>query len=110
MTTGVRQDIIIQQGATFSQQFNLMDGGIPINLSGNAVRASIKWRYSDPSGLLEFTTGIGNLTGGQITLNLTNLQTSGLTSSKFLYEIETTSSSGVQKPIYGKADVYPSII
>lgn len=108
-------DLKIYQGATFNQEIIWKDSaGLPVNLTGYSARLQVRLSHSDQNKLLEMTSANGKITlgttDGKITLKLTDVETTGLTWSSGVYDLEMVSSGGtVTRLMEGKIVVYPEV-
>ena len=87
----------INQGADFSQTFNLANtqGDTSFNLTGYSIAAKIKKHAgAADSTATSFTATIENATNGTISLALTDSQTSSLKAGRQVYDVVITESSG----------------
>ena len=87
----------INQGADFSQTFNLANtiGDTSFNLTGYTIAAKIKKHAgAADSSATSFTATIDNATNGTISLALTDTQTSALKAGRHVYDIVIQENSG----------------
>ena len=87
----------INQGADFSQTFNLANtiGDSSFNLSGYSISASMKKHAAAAAtSATAFTATIENATNGTISLALTDIQTSALKAGRHVYDIVIQENSG----------------
>jgi hypothetical protein len=101
-------DLEIKQGASFSQTFALADGsGTAMTLTGYTAASQMRLRY-DATDYVSLTCAIATSTG-QITISLTPTQTAALQPKTYVYDVELTSGSTVERYIEGKIVVSPEV-
>jgi hypothetical protein len=92
-------DILIEQGATFSQLVTYKDNGVAVNLTGYTARMQVRATLESASTLVELTTANGRIalggTAGTITLTISATDTAALTSGRGVYDLELVSGSGI---------------
>jgi len=103
-------NIYIDQGTDYSITVDVTDSaGDILNLSGYTASAQIRKTYSSSTVSETFSTSIAEATG-QVTLSLTDTQTSGLSSGRYVYDLNITSSGGnTSRVIEGQAIVTPGV-
>ena len=103
-------NIYIDQGTDYSITVDVTDSaGDILNLSGYTAAAQIRKTYSSSTVSETFSTSIAEATG-QVTLSLTDTQTSGLSSGRYVYDLNITSSGGsTSRVIEGQAIVTPGV-
>jgi hypothetical protein len=103
-------NLYIDQGTDFSVTVDVTDtAGDILNLSGYSATAQIRKTYSSSSVSASFSTTIAEASG-QVTLSLTDTQTTGLESGRYVYDLNITSGSGVTtRVIEGQAIVTPGV-
>ena len=103
-------NLYIDQGTDFSVTVNVTDtAGDILNLSGYSATAQIRKTYSSSSVSASFATSIAESTG-QVTLSLTDTQTTGLSAGRYVYDLNITSGGGVtSRVIEGQAIVTPGV-
>jgi len=102
-------DLQIVQGTDFSINFFLSGNNNPLNLSGCSLESYIRLRYGN-TGFYNLNPNIINITGGEISLNINNLTTSGIPVGIFFYDLNVINSSGqITKPLKGLVYVSPQI-
>jgi hypothetical protein len=88
-------NIFIDQGATFTTTVTVTDSnGDAVNLSGYSVAAQIRKTFLSSSATA-FTASISNASSGEITISLTDTQTTALEAGRFVYDVLITDSSGI---------------
>ena len=95
---GAFVDLLIEQGATFNEEFLLVDeNGDAIELSGYTARATIKSAIGG-NELVTLTTENGGITitasTGSIMLYISSDDTTALTFTTGVYDLELASSGG----------------
>lgn len=103
-------NLYIDQGTDFSVTVDVTDSaGDILELSGYSASAQIRKTYSSSSVSASFSTSIAEL-AGQVTLSLTDTQTSALESGRYVYDLNITSGAGlVTRVIEGQAIVTPGV-
>jgi hypothetical protein len=104
-----KANIIIDQGTTFSTVINLTDdNGTAIDLTGYTGDAEMRKHYTS-SNSQSFSIALGG-TSGTVTLSLTANQTANLTSGRYVYDVEVTSSANVvSRIVEGIVTVTPQV-
>lgn len=92
-------DILIEQGATFKQRIVWKNSlGVAIDLTGFTAKMQARKSYTAPDILVQLTTENGGITlggiNGTIDLLLTATQTSALSFTSGMYDIELISGTG----------------
>jgi hypothetical protein len=92
-------DILIEQGATYSQVITYKDNGVAVNLTGYTARMQVRATLESASTLVELTTANSRIalggTAGTITLTISATDTAALTSGRGVYDLELVSGSGI---------------
>lgn len=90
-------DLLIEQGATFDQEFIWKDStGTPIDLTGYTARMKIRQLKTDAEIIsLTSSSGITIASGGSITILITATQTAALPTCRGRYDLELQDSTGV---------------
>jgi hypothetical protein len=92
-------DILIEQGATFSESMVYKDQGVAINLTGFTARMQVRATLESASTLVELTTANDRIalggTAGTITLSISATDTEALTAGRGVYDLELVSGSGI---------------
>jgi len=88
-------NLVINAGATFSQQFELAqsDDSAPLNLTGYALAGQIR-KHSGSSNPTTFAVSAMDVAGGVILISLTPAQTTALKSGRYVYDIVITDAAG----------------
>ena len=103
-------NLYIDQGTDFSITVDVTDSaGDILDLSNYTASAQIRKTYTSTSVSETFSTSISEL-AGQVTLSLTDTQTSGLEGGRYVYDLNITSNGGVTtRVIEGQAIVTPGV-
>ena len=103
-------NIFIDQGATFTTTVTVTDSnGDAVNLSGYSVAAQIRKTFLS-SSVTAFTASISNASSGEITISLTDTQTTALEAGRFVYDVLITASGGTKtRVVEGQVTVNPSV-
>ena len=103
-------NIFIDQGATFTTTVTVSDAnGDAVNLSGYSVAAQIRKTFLSSSATA-FTASISNASAGEITISLTDSQTTSLESGRYVYDVLITASGGTKtRVVEGQVTVNPSV-
>ena len=92
-------DILIEQGATFSQLITYKEAGVAINLTGYTARMQVRATLESATTVVELTTANGRIalggTAGTITLTISATDTAALASGRGVYDLELVSGSGI---------------
>jgi hypothetical protein len=92
-------DILIEQGATYSQVITYKDNGVAVNLTGYTARMQVRATLESASTLVELTTANSRIalggTAGTITLTISATDTAALTAGRGVYDLELVSGSGI---------------
>jgi len=92
-------DILIEQGATFSQVITYKDNGVAVNLTGYTARMQVRSTLESATTVVELTTANGRIAlggaAGTITLTISATDTAGLTAGRGVYDLELVSGSGI---------------
>lgn len=99
-TRAVPLDLYIQQGTDFTHVISLQNSdGSPLSIFGYTARMQVRENVPSPSILLELSTSNGKLVNGgangQLTLTLTNVETSAIVWRSGVYDLELTSPGGI---------------
>jgi hypothetical protein len=92
-------DLLIEQGATYSQVITYKDNGVAVNLTGYTARMQVRATLESASTLVELTTANSRIAlggaAGTITLTISATDTAGLTAGRGVYDLELVSGSGI---------------
>jgi len=113
MTTGVRYDIDLTQGSSYSSSLTLTtSSGTRVNLSGYSGYAPVKTRYgATGSGLGEFTVSIVSAISGVFSLSMTDEVSALLPCTQAAYEVNlyTSGSNDPFKYMNGDLSIHPAL-
>jgi len=104
----IKQNIVIEQGATFSQSSTLTDkNGNPFDTAGCTVAGSLRKNVaSSTSVALNVTLSNGNV----LTLEMDADVSLGMTPGRYLYDVILTRPNGtVDRLLEGIATITPAI-
>ena len=102
-------NIFIDQGTDFSITVDVTQAdGAPLNLTGYSAAAQIRKTYGSSNVSAVFTTSI-SAAAGQVTLSLTDTQTSVLTAGRYVYDLNITSGSTTTRVVEGQAIITPGV-
>ena len=100
----------IEQGTTFSRVLTLQENGSAMNLTGYSVASQMRSTHDSSSIVATFSGSVTNASSGQLTLSLTNSQTSAIDEAIYVYDVEITSSAGtVTRILEGNITVTPEV-
>jgi len=111
------EEFAVDQGTDLSLSLELIQpSGTPKNLTGRTITGSLKKSFgAADSDAVTFTTTITSFSQGEVTLTLTNVQTSALNAGRYVYDVEMSyldsdSNTIIERILEGKLDVQPSVI
>jgi len=102
-------NLAIDQGTTYSVTVTVSDNtGTARNLADYTGRAQLRKSYYTNSNTA-FTVSITNPGEGEVTLSLTDAQTSALKAGRYVYDLElvANATSTVERIVEGIVTVYP---
>tara|TARA_B100002019_G_C21039732_1_gene483881 strand:+ start:33 stop:368 length:336 start_codon:yes stop_codon:yes gene_type:complete len=104
-------NIFIDQGATFSTTLTINDStGSALNLNGFTAIAQIRKSPSSSTATSFTTTFANDVTTGQLTISLTDTQTTALEAGRYNYDVLITSGANVKtRVVEGIATVNPAV-
>ena len=104
-------NIFIDQGATFSKTITVKDtSGNALNLTGFTAIAQIRKSPSSSTSTSFTVAFASDRTTGQLTISLTDTQTTALEAGRYNYDVLITDSSGTKtRVVEGIATVNPSV-
>ena len=105
-------NLFIDQGTTFTTTISVADGnGTALDLTGYSGIAQLRKTYESITSVPFNVTFETPTTNGQVTISLTDAQTSALESGKYVYDVNLTLPGGVTKTrvVEGVATVNPSV-
>ena len=92
-------DILIEQGATYSQLVTYKESGVAVNLTGYTARMQVRSTLESATTVVELTTANGRIAlggaAGTITLTISATDTASLTAGRGVYDLELVSGSGI---------------
>jgi len=92
-------DILIEQGATYSQLITYKESGVAVNLTGYTARMQVRSTLESATTVVELTTANSRIalggTAGTITLTISATDTAALTAGRGVYDLELVSGSGI---------------
>ena len=103
-------NIVIDQGATFTTTVTVSDAnGDAVSLVGYSVAAQIRKSHLSSTSTA-FTASISNASAGEITISLTDSQTTSLEAGRYVYDVLITASGGAKtRVVEGQVTVNPSV-
>ena len=103
-------NIFIDQGADYTSTVTVTDSSdSAVNLTGFSAAAQIRKSHLSSTSTA-FATSITDATAGQITITLTDTQTTALESGRYVYDVVITSGSGAKtRVVEGQVTVNPSV-
>ena len=100
----------IEQGTTFSRVLTLQENGSAMNLTGYSVASQMRSTHDSSTVVATFSGSVTNASSWQITLSLTNSQTSAIEEAIYVYDVEITSGAGaVTRILEGTITVTPEV-
>ncbi len=114
-TRAAKADLIINQGSTLEHVVSVQNSnGTAFDLTGYTVALKARPTVESSTVLIDLSTANGKIVvsglAGQITLNMTNAETSALTWRTGYYDMEITNSGGkVTRLISGIVTVFPEV-
>jgi len=97
-------NLIINSGASFSQDFFLEDSATnsAMNLSSTTVSSQMR-KWSGSTGVTTFTSSIVNSQSGQIRISLGSSITSSLKPGRYVYDVLLTNNTSTTRVVEGMA-------
>ena len=88
-------NLVINAGATFSQQFDLAqsDDSSPLDLTGYTIAAQIR-KHAGSSNSVSFTASAMDALNGLVLISLTPEETASLKTGRHVYDIVITDAAG----------------
>lgn len=95
-------NLIINSGASFSQDFFLEDSATnsALNLNSSIVDSQMR-KWSGSTGVTTFTTSIVNSETGQVRLSLGSSITSALKPGRYVYDVLLTTNNSTTRVVEG---------
>lgn len=103
-------NLYIDQGTDYSVTVDVTDSsGDILNLTGYTASSQIRKTYGSSTVSATFSTSIAEA-AGQVTLSLTDTQTTGLSAGRYVYDLNITSGGGTTtRVVEGQAIVTPGV-
>ena len=103
-------NLFVDQGSDFNITVSLTDAtDSALNLAGNTFLAQVRKSHASNTVKATFSTSNDGV-GGNLTLNLTDVQTAALESGRYVYDIIQTASDGIKTRLMeGQLIVTPSV-
>jgi hypothetical protein len=108
--TDVKNHIVIDQGASFSQSFTILDDlGEPIDITGRTANSNLKRWYT--SNAIVHMSSTVNADAHTVTVSLTTSQTANLIPGRYVYNVKLHDpvSNTTTRVIDGLATVTPDV-
>jgi len=107
------KNLVIDQGTTFSLSITVSDANAnEIDLTGYTLRAQLRKSYGATS-YTSFTVAADDPTTGELTISLTDAQTSALKAGRYVYDVEIVApvadGSTVTRVLEGIITVTPEV-
>lgn len=116
--TAIRQNLVIEQGATFVFNINWIqsDATTPVDITGFTARMHVRDSVDAAATLIEFTTENSRIVlgdaAGTIQLSMTATDTAALSFTNGVYDLELVDTGGtgdVTRLTYGGVEVRPEV-
>ena len=103
-------NLFVDQGSDFSITVSLTDAtDSALSLAGSSFLAQVRKSHGSNTVKATFSTSNDGV-GGNLTMNLTDIQTAALESGRYVYDVLQTDASGDKKRlIEGQLIVTPSV-
>ena len=92
-------DLLIEQGATYSQLITYKESGVAVSLVGYTARMQVRSTLESASTVVELTTANGRIAlggaAGTIALTIAAADTAALTAGRGVYDLELVSGGGI---------------
>jgi len=107
-------DFLIPKGSTFSRTLTYKVNGSAVNLTGYTARMQARPNHKSTTVVLDLTTANSKITlggtTGTITLNLTATETSAITQTTLVHDLELVSAGGeVTRLVEGQIVLTPEV-
>jgi hypothetical protein len=103
-------NIVINQGADYSTTVTVSDGSSAVNLVGYTATAQIRKSFDSTTAVDMTCTFADDRTSGQITLSLTDSQTSAMEWGRYVWDLLISTAGGNKtRVVEGIATVSPSV-
>ena len=109
MAAGV-YNIIVEQGSSFAQKITVKTDGTPKNLTGYSARAQIRPTRTSATLTATFSCTV-NPPSGEVLMNLSPDQTTGIAPGRYFYDLElyTSGDTVVSRILQGEVTVSPEV-
>lgn len=105
-----KEDVTIDQGATFQLPFQVLQAnGCPLDLGDFTLRGDLRHNFADATASASFTVAVTSESEGEAAAQLGPTVTANLVAAKYLYDIEIVSGSVVTRILSGFATVEPEV-
>lgn len=90
-------ELYMDQGTTFTNVITITDDitNSAINISGYIVRSQIRRSYYSANATANITCTVTDAAAGEITMSLTENQTSNIKAGRYLFDVETVDTGNV---------------
>lgn len=87
----------MDQGTTFTNVITITDDitNSAVNISGYIVRSQIRRSYYSANATANITCTVTDAAAGEITMSLTENQTSNIKAGRYLFDVETVDTGNV---------------
>lgn len=97
--------IVCEQGATFNLPLQWIDAtGAPVDMTGYSAQMDVRASKTSAEVLVELSTANGRISldsAGNITLSISATDTATLIPGQYVYDLELTNGSSVERLIEG---------
>ena len=103
-------NLFVDQGSDFSITVSLTDAtDTALSLAGSSFLAQVRKSHGSNTVKATFNTSNDGI-GGNLTLNLTDVQTSALESGRYVYDVEITNAGGTKtRVLEGQLEIMPAV-
>lgn len=99
-------DLSLDQGTTWSQQFQWVDGtGSPLSLSGYTVSSKLRRDFNDATASASLTGSVVTAASGTLSIGTTASHSAAIPAATYKYDVEITSASVVYRVVEGSLEV-----
>lgn len=105
-------ELYMDQGTTFNAVINLADDltNANIDITGSIVRSQMRRSYYSANAAATFTCAVSDAANGEITMSLTDSQTSNIKAGRYLFDLEIVEgSNNVSRLLEGIVTVTPQV-
>lgn len=105
-------ELYMDQGANFKNIINITDDvtNANVNISGYSVSSQMRRSYYSANASANIVCTISDAANGEITMSLAPANTSNIKAGRYLFDVETTDSTGFKtRIIEGIITVTPEI-